>query len=108
MCASLREADRKYGSAIARQLYDTHVIILPTEIRSAAHFLSLGGRIESLDLLAKVGFFMEEYTHDAMERAVQFMNEGGAANEVYQQIQVNGVPEQPVAGGPQTLSQWQI
>lgn len=108
VCASLREVDRKYGSAIAQQLYNTQAIILPTEIGSAAHFLSLGGHFEFLARLAQVGFFMEDYKHDAMARAVQFMNGGGAADEVYQQIQETDAPERQEDGGPHPLSQWQI
>lgn len=104
ICASLREADHQYGRAIAQQLYNTQKIILPAEIRNAAHFLSLGGRFESLGDLARAGFFMEEYGHDAMERAVQFMNAGGAAHEAWRQTQKKEAASQQDAGVSQVMS----
>lgn len=86
ICAALRDVDHQYGREIAQQLYNASAIILASEIRSAAHFLSLGGRFESLKGLADAGFFMEDYDHDTTVRAVQFINDGGDAGEVYRAI----------------------
>lgn len=102
ICASLRDADHQYGRTIARRLYNTQAVILPAEIRNAAHFLSLGGQFESIGGLASVGFFMEEYGHGAMERVVQFMNAGGAADEAWRQTREEA-PAQQVAGASPAL-----
>lgn len=104
ICASLRDADHQYGRAIAQRLYNTQAVILPAEIRNAAHFLSLGGQFESLAGLARVGFFMEEFGHDAVERVVKFMNAGGSADEAWRQTREEALGQQ-AAGSSQNLPQ---
>ena len=82
-CGAFRDAERLYGWGIARQLYNTQTVILPTEIRSAAQYLSLGGSLDHVSALALVGFLMESQDHDSMLRAVKYMNDGGCADNAY-------------------------
>lgn len=90
ICAALRDVDHQYGRRIALQLYNTLAVILASEIRPAACYLSLGGRFESLKGLADAGFFSVGYGHDTTIRAVQFMNSGGNADEIYRVISKDG------------------
>ena len=83
LCGAFRDAERLYGWGIARQLYNTQTVILPTEIRSAAQYLSLGGSLDHVSALALVGFLMESQDHDSMLRAVKYMNDGGCADNAY-------------------------
>lgn len=83
LCAAFRDAEHQYSQSIAQQLYNSQAVILPTEIRNAAHYLSLGGCLDHVPALATVGFLMESEDHDSMIRAVKYMNSGGDAVNVY-------------------------
>lgn len=83
LCAAFRDAAHQYGQSIAQQLYHSQAVILPTEIRNAAHYLSLGGSLDHVPALASVGFLMESEDHDSMIRAVKYMNSGGDAANAY-------------------------
>lgn len=75
------------GIDIAQLLYDTQVIVLPNELTASADYLSKGGQFDSLQGLASVGFFMEQFEssmHDDVMQVVSYMNDGGAADKVYQ------------------------
>ena len=60
ICDAVRYVDHQYGQEIAQQLYNSNRIILASEIREAAQYLSLGGRFENLAELARVGFLWEK------------------------------------------------
>lgn len=60
ICDAVRYVDHQYGREIAQQLYNSNRIILASEIREAAQYLSLGGRFENLAELARVGFLWEK------------------------------------------------
>ena len=105
ICDALREADRRCGRSIAQQLYDTQTIILPTEIKNAAHYLSIGGRFESFSDLAHVGFLMDDPGHDVMARAADFMNAGGSAEEVFEHTRDPRTAGPQEDGGSPTLFQ---
>ena len=83
LCGAFHDADAQYGRDISRQLYNTLAVVLPTEIRSAAQYLSLGGSLDHVPALASVGFLMEPQNHDSMLRAVKHMNDGGDAASAY-------------------------
>lgn len=91
ICDAIRYVDQQYGREIAQQLYNSNRIILALEIREAAQYLSLGGRFEDLAELAHVGFFMEENSRDEMCCAIAFMNSGGAAENVFQAVNLGAV-----------------
>ena len=61
----------------ARQLYNSHAFILPTEIRNAAQYLTLGGSPNHVPALAMVGFLLESKDGDNALLAVNYMNDGG-------------------------------
>ena len=84
ICGAIREADRQYGREIAQQLYHSQEIIIASEIRRAARYLSYGGQFESLNGLANAGFFEWDPSHEEMLRAVAFMNAGGADQDAFQ------------------------
>lgn len=84
ICGAIREADRQYGREIAQQLYHSQEIILASEIRRAARYLSYGGQFEALSGLANAGFFEWDPGHEEMLRAVAFMNAGGAEQDAFQ------------------------
>ena len=94
ICDAIRYVDQQYGREIAQQLYNSNRIILASEIREAAQYLSLGGRFEDLAELAHVGFFMEENSRDEMCCAITFMNSGGAAEDVFRAIKLRSVDTQ--------------
>lgn len=102
ICSAFRESNRLCGQSLTQQLYNAHIIILPTEIKVSAQYLSLGGRLESLSELARVGFLLEDCGYDEMVRAVQFMNAGGKADAVYEQMQ-GTLPNQEESGETLTL-----
>ena len=83
LCGAFHDADAQYGRDISRQLYNTLAVVLPTEIRSAAQYLSLGGSLDHVLALALVGFLMEPQNHDSMLRAVKHMNDGGDVASAY-------------------------
>ena len=83
ICQAFRDVERRYGAVTAQRLYDAHAVILPTEIKSAAGYLSFGGRLEDLPALAESGFLLEELGRDAVTRAVAHMEAGGAAADAY-------------------------
>lgn len=83
LCGAFHDADAQYGRDISRQLYNTLAVVLPTEIQSAAQYLSLGGSLDHVLALALVGFLMEPQNHDSMLRAVKHMNDGGDVASAY-------------------------
>ena len=95
LCGAFRDADAQYGCDISRQLYNTLAVVLPTEIRSAAQYLSLGGSLDHVPALASVGFLMEPQDHDSMLRAVKYMNDGGYADNAYYAAQGGQSPDAP-------------
>lgn len=94
VCCAIRYVDQQYGRGIAQQLYNTNRIVLASEIRQAAQYLSLGGRFEDLAGLACVGFFMGESSQDEMCCAITFMNSGGAVEDVFRAIEFGSVDTQ--------------
>lgn len=102
ICDAIRYTDCQYGREIALQLYNSQEIILPDEIRRAAQYLSYGGRFESLRRLAKVGFFETDYSHEEGLLAINFMNTGGAAIDVFRIVKHESMDSQP--GGKCTLT----
>lgn len=94
ICDAVRYVDHQYGREIAQQLYNSNRIILASEIREAAQYLSLGGRFENLAELAHVGFFMGETSQDEMRCAIAFMNAGGAAEDVFQAVKLGSADTQ--------------
>lgn len=86
ICDAFMESKQMYGAKIAHDLYDSRIVILPNEIRSASRYLSLGGQMESLEALAHVGFLMENlhsYAHEDVVRTAEFINGGGAAESAF-------------------------
>lgn len=94
VCCAIRYVDQQYGRDIAQQLYNTNRIVLASELRQAAQYLSLGGRFEDLAELAYVGFFMGESSQDEMCCAITFMNSGGAAEDVFRATKLGSVDTQ--------------
>ena len=43
ICEAIQDSDQVYGRAIAKYLYNTQTIVLPSELGCAAHYLSCGG-----------------------------------------------------------------
>lgn len=80
ICEAIQDSDRVYGRAIAKYLYNTQTIVLPSELRRAAHYLSCGGNTGTLADLADAGFFGADSTHDELCRIVAYMNAGGSAD----------------------------
>lgn len=83
ICSAFRNSELHYGQDIARQLYDTMAVVLPSEIQNAAQYLSLGGNLEHIPGLAAVGFLMGTADDESVARAVEYMNAGGDAGYAY-------------------------
>lgn len=95
ICDAIRYADRQYGREIALRLYNSQEVILPDEIRRAAQYLSHGGRFESLRELARVGLFEQDHSHEELLRAINFMNAGGTAIDVFRVVKHESTDVQP-------------
>ena len=80
ICEAIQDSDQVYGRAIAKYLYNTQTIVLPSELGCAAHYLSCGGNEETLADLAAAGFFGADSTHDELCRVIAYMNAGGSAD----------------------------
>lgn len=89
LCTAFREVKERYGMITAQTLYNAQEIVLCTELMPAAMCLHCGGDMEAAKALARNGFFMESYDYNTMCQAVQFMADGGAADEVYEFITQN-------------------
>lgn len=82
ICDALQSVSCDFGKETARQLYNAHTIVLPTEIRNAAKYLNAGGRIADLPGLASAGFFMASVDRERLEQAVTYINAGGNPDNV--------------------------
>lgn len=102
ICDAIQYADRQYGREIALQLYNSQEVILPDEIRRAAQYLSYGGRFEALRGLARAGFFEQYLSHEELLCAINFMNAGGAAIDVFRIVKHESTGTQ--TGGKCTLT----
>ncbi len=83
LCRAFEEVSHKYGHHIAQQLYNAHTVILATEIRNAARYLSFDGKIDDLPELASLGIFMTEMDAGYIERLVAHMKNGGSVDDIY-------------------------
>lgn len=86
ICEAFRSIRHRYGSDIARELYNTQVMVLPDEIRNAADYLHHGGQFSHLEELASFGVFMDDYNemdYDALHDLINHMNGGGSVEDYY-------------------------
>lgn len=84
--SAFKEVDRVYGRELARNLYYQADIVLPTEIVAAGRYLSVGGKYKDLHSLAETGWFMDGFQdipYDRLLQAVNYMNNGGSADGIY-------------------------
>lgn len=101
LCAAFQEVKKSYGTAIASTLYNAQSIVLASELMPAAMYLHCGGDMETAKTLAASGFFMEKRDYDSMEKAVQFMADGGEADAVFAAL-LSNEPE-PLCGISQQM-----
>lgn len=101
--SAFREVDRAYGNEFARNLYYQADIVLPTEIVAAGRYLSVGGKYEDLHSLAAIGWFMDDFQsfpHDKLLQAVNYMNNGGSADGIYDVFSTEVSPNPPEQHAP--------
>jgi len=86
ICNAFRQVNHQYGNRIACNLYASCSVVLPYEIVHAADYLSMGGKLQDINDLAKVGVFMGNYDllgYDVKTEMVAFINNGGSPDDVY-------------------------
>ena len=90
ICMAFQMSKQQYGAEVARTLFNTQSVVLPTEIKEAARFLSMGGPQDSIPSLAHIGFFMgssEHISHDEIQQAISFLEEGGTTDNIFNFLQ---------------------
>jgi len=98
---AFQEINEKYGENIVRDLYNSKSAVLPEEMLNAAEYMHIGGKLEHINGLCSVGFFMpdefEQFGDLEKHKAIEYMNNGGDVEQIYNAIfaaeQTGGYPQ---------------